>query len=380
MLQVVFWASLVGAFYSYFVYPVVLLLLPGRGPAGSGVPAASSWPRLSLIITVHNESSRIAEKLRNSLAVNYPPGLLEVIVASDCSSDATDEIVRSFSGSGVKLVRSDEHRGKEYAQWLAIQAAQGEILVFSDAATQIPPDSLLRIAERFADPTLGALSSEDRFISDDGSIVGEGAYVKYEMWLRSLESRHAGLVGLSGSFFAARKSICVPWDTASPSDFNTALNCSRHGFRSISCGDVLGYYKDIKDPRREYQRKVRTVVRGVTAIARQSEVLNPFRYGFFAFQVWSHKIMRWVVPWCLLVAFLANVGLADDHWFYAATLCAQVVVYGLTALAAWPFPGLRRVMPLRLVYFFLQANIAVMHASLAYMAGRRVVVWSPSQR
>jgi cellulose synthase/poly-beta-1,6-N-acetylglucosamine synthase-like glycosyltransferase len=267
-MHLLFWLSVVGILYSYFIYPLVLLLLK-RKPRDVPLSNAAALPRLSLIVTAHNEATRIQEKIDNCLLLEYPRELLEVIVASDCSTDETDNVVRGHAADGIVLVRADEHNGKEYAQSLAIKAAKGNILVFSDAATRIPADSLQLIASKFADPKVGAISSEDRFISDGGKTAGEGAYVKYEMWLRKLESQHAGLVGLSGSFFAARREICQQWDTQSPSDFNTALNCSRQGFVSISCPDILGYYKDIKDPKREYQRKVRTIIRGLTAVGRQ---------------------------------------------------------------------------------------------------------------
>lgn len=378
-MQLLFWIAVFGALYSYFIYPLVLMALPAR-PAHRDARTTADLPRLSLIVTVHNEAARIEEKLKNSLALDYPRALLDIIIASDCSTDTTEDIVRSHADQGVRLVRADEHRGKEYAQWLAISAAEGDILVFSDAATQIPNDALRLIADKFADPDIGAISSEDRFITDDGEVAGEGAYVKYEMWLRGLESRHAGLVGLSGSFFAARKEICQNWDTQSPSDFNTALNCNRQGFRSISCPDILGYYKDIKDPQREYQRKVRTIIRGLTSISRQSEVLNPAKFGLFSLQVWSHKIMRWAVPWFLALLLLSNLALATSHWFYFLSLVAQLGAYGVV-FAAWRNPSLLQKSSLiKLAYFFFQVNFAIAHATLAFFSGRRMTVWTPSQR
>ena len=156
------------------------------------------------------------------------------------------------------LVRSDLHNGKEYAQSLAIKKAKGDILIFSDVATSIPTDAITILVENFKDPLIGAVSSEDRFISENGDVVGEGLYVKYEMWLRKKESELGGIVGLSGSFFAARKEVCKEWDVSSPSDFNTALNCARNNLMAVSCPDVLGFYKDISDESKEYGRKVRT--------------------------------------------------------------------------------------------------------------------------
>ena len=152
--------------YSYFLYPLILRLLPCRthGVAAPG----GELPRLSLIVTVHNEAARIRAKIENTLAIDYPQDRLEVMVASDGSTDATEDIVGEYAARGVRLVRADQRNGKEYAQLCAIRMASGEILVFSDVATQIPADALRILAGEFADERVGAVSSEDRFISQDG--------------------------------------------------------------------------------------------------------------------------------------------------------------------------------------------------------------------
>lgn len=384
MLTTIFWILALIALYSYFLYPLLLLALARGQGADRPAPQThdeddSELPRLSLIVTAYNEQARIRAKLENSLAVDYPADRLEIIVASDQSTDDTDAIVAEYAGRGVRLVRAEERLGKENAQRCAIQEASGSILVFSDVATELPADALRRLAHYFTDPTVGAVSSEDRFISQDGGVAGEGLYVRYEMWLRQQESRLAGLVGLSGSFFAARREICDEWDIHSPSDFNTALNCAKAGLRAVTAPDVLGYYRDLKDPSREYQRKVRTVLRGITGLFRHAEVLNPSRYGLFAVQAFSHKLMRWAVPWALAGALLANAVLADDSFFFGLLLWIQVLFYG-TAFAAHIHPPLREHSLVRVVYFFVQVNVAVAHATVLYLKGTRMTVWQPSAR
>jgi glycosyltransferase involved in cell wall biosynthesis len=376
-----FYISGVLCLYSYFLYPLILKLLPAREfiQTDGKSDAITELPVLSLIITVHNEEARIREKLDNTLQINYPSELLEIIVASDFSSDETDNIVESYVEKGVRLVRADERKGKEYAQLCAIRASKGEILVFSDVATQIPVDALRLLAARFADPQIGALSSEDLFISNDGSVVGEGAYVKYEMWLRRLESDRAGLVGLSGSFFAARRVVCENWDIYCPSDFNTALNSAKQGLVAITCPDVVGIYKDVQDASLEYTRKMRTVIRGITAIARHPEVLNPFRMGLFAFQVWSHKIMRWGVPWFMAIFFLLTLALQSDGAIFLLALIAQLVFYTL-ALIGWLSESLRKNTLIKIIFFFVQTNLALAQATVSFLMGKRMTVWTPSKR
>jgi cellulose synthase/poly-beta-1,6-N-acetylglucosamine synthase-like glycosyltransferase len=320
---------------------------------------------------------RIARKLENALALQYPR--LDIIVASDCSDDGSDDIVRSYADRGVRIVASPERRGKEYAQGLAIAVARGEVVVFSDAGTDLPADSVSFIMEDFADPRIGAVSSEDTFVSADGSVVGEGLYVRYEMWLRRLEAQVGSLVGLSGSFFAVRRHVLDRWDPAIPSDFASAINTVRAGLVAVSDPRVRGIYKDIKDPAREYQRKVRTAIRGMAALARIPEVLNPFRYGLFAFQIWSHKVLRWLVPWLLLVALVANALLLREGGIYAALFALQCTGYGLVATAHY-LPPLRRIGLVRIAYYFVQANVALAHAGARFLGGERVTFWEPSIR
>lgn len=376
-MKFLFWILCVGAVYSYFLYPLALLLLSrlsGRRPMH---PVPAPPPRVTLIIAAHNERERIREKLDNSLRIEWPG--LEVIVASDCSTDGTDDIVRDYAGRGVRLVRSPQRLGKEYAQQRAVTEAVGDILVFSDSGTSIEPDAVARLVAYFGDPSIGAVSSEDRFVRDDGALVGEGAYVRYEMMVRRLESRLAGLVGLSGSFFAARRGVCEQWDVQAPSDFNTALNCARLGLRAVTAPDVHGFYRDLKDPSREYQRKVRTVIRGMSGLARHPDVLSLRRYGVFAWQIWSHKVMRWLVPVFLIGLLGATVALQSEHVVYQAALFGQMGFYAL-ALAAHRFAALRRAAPIRLVYFFCQVNVAIVQAGASFLTGRRIQTWQPSAR
>lgn len=382
MLPILFWILALCAVYSYFLYPLALIALrtltrpdviePARAHAGE-------MPFLSLIVTVYNEKHRIEQKIQNVLALDYPADRLELIVASDCSDDGTDELVQSYAERGIRLVRAQERLGKENAQLAAIQAAKGEVLVFSDVATQMDPEALQNLSLYFADARIGAVSSEDRFISKNGKVAGEGAYVKYEMWLRRQESQLGGLVGLSGSFFAARVEVCEQWDIHSPSDFNTALNCARLGLRSVTAPDVLGYYEDLKDASREYARKVRTVLRGMTGLARHPDVLNPVRFGLFAFQVFSHKLMRWGVPWFLLALLVVTLVLANDGWIYALALVAQVVFYAVAAWGHWGRKGQSH-SGVRLVYFFVQVNLALADSAVQFFKGKRMTTWKPSAR
>ena len=367
-----FWCSVVLVLYAYVGYPCALMaltLLRDRP-----VKRAAMTPRVTFVIAAHNEEQRIAEKLDNTLRQDYPTDAIEVIVASDCSTDRTDDIVRAY-GRRVLLVRTRERRGKEAAQQLAVRTAMGKILVFSDCATALAPNAVSTIVKNFADPTVGCVSSIDRLIDADGKASGEGSYVRYEMWLRRLESRVNTLVGLSGSFFAARREVCRHWAPDRQSDFNTLLNAVALGMRGVLDVKSAGYYRNIADDRREFQRKVRTVVRGIAVLHDNARMLNPLRHGMFAWQLASHKVCRWLVPFGMIGAAISNWFLIDDAVFYAATALLQLMFYMAALGGVWT--GARA---LKIPMFFLIANLGVLTAWLRYAHGERLSTWSPSQR
>jgi glycosyltransferase involved in cell wall biosynthesis len=377
MIVAIFWLCLLAATYSYFWYPVFLLALPRRSSDVAAVP--NPVRKVAMVIAARNEASKIAAKLDNTLALAPARVELDLIVASDASDDATDSIVMSHASKGIRLVRSPVRKGKEYAQELAIATTDADLIVFTDTGTILPQDALIHLLDAFRDPNVGSVSSVDQFITADGTVQGEGAYVRYEMWLRDLETRFHSLVGLSGSFFAARLSVCQGWDNRIPSDFGTALSCARMGLRAISDRRVIGYYKNIADTRQEYQRKVRTVTRGMNALRVRAEVLNPVRYGRFSFEVFSHKLMRWATPWFLIGALCANAALAFRSPIYRLLFAAQLAFY-LLPLASGVVPALRKIGLVRMGIYFVEVNVAILHATVLVLAGRTIATWEPSKR
>src|SRR5882672_703822 len=281
-------------FFAYLGYPVTLLV--AGWVRGRDVKRAAVSPSVTYIVTVHNEEARIGDKLDNTLSLDYPKAKLQILVASDGSSDCTNEIVRSYCGQGVELLDIPDRRGKENAQKEAVQSATGDIIVFSDVATTMEAGGLRQLVSSFADPTVGCVSSEDRLLGRDGKPSGEGLYIRYEMWLRALESTANSLVGLSGSLFAARKEVCEDFSGEMQSDFRTVLNSVKLGLRGVSDPLAVGLYQDAADPKREWDRKIRTIIRGLTVFFRHVELLNIFRYGMFSYQLFCHKLLRWMVP------------------------------------------------------------------------------------
>jgi glycosyltransferase involved in cell wall biosynthesis len=372
IIELAFWCASGLVLYAYLGYPCALAVLFRF--RDRPVRKGRITPRVSVVIAAHNEERRIADKIENTLRQDYPAGALEIIVASDCSTDRTDEIVRSYSPT-VWLVRNSERRGKEAAQGLAVRTALGEILIFSDCATALAPGAIATIVRNFADPTVGCVSSVDRFVDADGKTSGEGAYVKYEMWLRRLETRVNTLVGLSGSFFAARRAVCQAWAADRQSDFSTLLNAIELGLRGVLDEESAGYYRNIADDRREVERKTRTVARGLVVLAANARMLNPFRYGLFAWQLASHKLCRWLVPFAMIAALASNVVLAATSSLYAAILGVHAVFYAAAAAGAWTRAPL-----LKIPAFLVVANLGVLAAWLRFASGERIATWTPSDR
>ena len=376
-MEFVFGVSLFLVFHAYFGYPLTLRFLRCFGR--KTVAKAPFEPPATLIITACNEERRIRDKLENTIALDYPREKLRVIVASDGSIDGTNEIVRSYNPHGIELLAFPERRGKESAQKDAVLHATGEVVVFSDVATRIDSSGLKEIIANFADPSVGCVSSVDRVIGRDGKPCGEGFYVRYEMWLRDLESQVNSLVGLSGSFFAARKEVCRDFSGDMQSDFRTVLNSMRLGLRGVSDSDTIGYYQDISDNRREFNRKVRTVLRGLTVFFNNLEFLNVFRYGLFSYEYFCHKLLRWLVPLFLSTALAANAALGLNSVGYSVVLLFHLGFYGI-AIKGWLSKSPPSHAVLKIPLYFVTVNAAILVAWCRFIGGKRMVMWAPSER
>ena len=231
--EIIFWSSAGALFYTYVGYPLLLALVSTLRPRA--VRSAECSPSVSMIITAYNEERDLAMKLENSLALDYPRELLEIIVASDCSTDATDEIARSFANRGVKLVRQPVRLGKTAAQNAAVGYARGEIILFSDATSHYQLDVVRRLMPGFADEKVGCIAGRLIYVDPSRSRVGDGArsYWNYETFLKKHESRACSLIGASGCLYAVRRTAYVPLANDACSDFIIATKMVEQGLRCI---------------------------------------------------------------------------------------------------------------------------------------------------
>jgi len=364
--------------YAYIIYPVTIYVLGIQGR--KFIKGNEKEQTVTVIIAAFNEEKRLENKLINTMDANYSGGNIQIVVASDGSNDRTNEIVDKYHENGVELLSIPERKGKENAQRVALEQARGEIIVFTDVATILEKDAIRRIVSNFADPTVGCVSSVDRVIGKDGNPSGENLYVRYEMWLRKLESRVSSPVGLSGSFFAARKSVCGDFSSDMDSDLRVLLNSVRQGLRGVVDEGAIGYYQDLSDQKKEFDRKVRTVLRGLTLFFRNLEFLNVFKYGLFSYQLFCHKLLRWLVPFFMILLFIVNIPLAFTSGNYAFLLLAQCLFYGVAAISLFHDLYSSRMLFIKIPVYFATVNASILVAWFRYFAGQRVLVWTPSER
>lgn len=376
-MEVLFWFSVFGVIYPYLGYPAVLWLLGGvlgreRKIEGEDSPF---YPSISMIIPVCNEEKRIERKLANTEALRYPADRLQVLFVSDGSTDRTVELIRKQARGAMTLIERPVRQGKAAALNAGLEHATHDIVIFSDASIELESDALRHIVQGFRDPAIGCISGEDK-IAESG---GEAWYGRYELLIRRLESKVHSIVGASGSFYAQRRELCVPFAEGLAPDFLSVLRTVEQGFRAISEPNAVGTMTSVKDSNQEFERKVRTLIRGMTALFSYARVLNPVRFGVFAVEMFSHKVLRWSVPVFLITALISSVLLIDSPWFLFVT-AIQVAFYLVALLAFSGWAVIRQSLPGKIALYFSIVNAAILVAWVKYAIGVRQELWTPSQR
>lgn len=377
VVEIILFAALGLIAWAWLGYPLFALLMSRLLPRP--VRQRDITPTVSVIITAHNEERDIAAKLENTLALDYPADKLEVIVASDCSTDRTDEIVRGFAARGVMLSRQCEHFGKTIAQNEARRLASGEILVFSDATTLYARDAVRQMVRSFADPEVGCVAGQLIYVDGQTTAVGEGcrSYWGYEKFIRECESRMGSLIGVSGCIYAVRRSNYARLAQDMIDDFVIASEIELQGLRTVYEPAAMAMEDTNHRGRDEFRMRVRVIEQTISALRRYRAILNPFRHGLFAVAMFSHKVLRYAVPLLLIVAFAASAALSERSVVYLTLFVGQAALY-FAACAGWVSERLRvRSGPLALPYYFVLANAAVLVALLKYLRGEAHVVWEP---
>jgi glycosyltransferase involved in cell wall biosynthesis len=372
-------AALVG--YTYVGFPMLVLLRSRLRPRDHR--SAPITPRVSLIIAARNEEAVIAGRIENALSLDYPADLLEVIVASDGSEDATVALVRACADPRVRVL--DLPRvGKDGALAAAAEDATGQILVFSDANSAYAPDALRQLVAPFADPSVGGVAGDQRYLPDDGReaavATGERGYWDLDRALKLAESRAGNVISATGAIYAVRRSLFRPPPPGVTDDFAISTAVIAQGQRLVFAPDAVAYEPVARSGDAEFARKVRVMTRGLNGVVLRRELLDPRRHGFYAVQLFSHKVLRRLMAVPLSVLAATSLALSPRSWLFRVLAAGQVVVYGLGALGiALGRRGSSKLRLLALPAYFLMVNAASVNAAWNVARGKSIERWEPQR-
>jgi poly-beta-1,6-N-acetyl-D-glucosamine synthase len=368
-----FWLCLLVLIYVYIGYPILLVAISSirKKP----VKKAESFPSVTLIIPAYNEERVIREKLHNAFSLDYPKEKLQIILASDGSSDHTVPLSRVYREQGLTLLDYPERRGKPGVLNDAVQEAAGEIIVFSDASSLLGPDAVRKLVQNFNDPQVGCVCGDYKLAYTDKSLrgQGEGLFVRYELFLKKKEAEIGSVLGLHGAIYAFRKEIYValPADAINDDYILPAMIVSR-GYRAVFEEEAVAYEKEQSDLRSEWRRRVRIAAGNVQQMRHVAFLFNPLR-GMLFVQFLSHKVLRTMTPFALMLLFVSNMALTGP--FYESLLYLQILFYFLALVGYACEKSDVRIKVLSSLFYFCLANVAVAVGVLKYVTRGAEVKW-----
>jgi len=373
-----FWFSLGTLAYIYIGYPLlvwVLARLFGRDPV-----RRETTPMVSLLIPAYNEEAHIEEKLRNSLSLDYPTDRLEILVASDGSTDRTNAIVKAFAAQGVRLIAMSQNIGKASMLSRVVPLLRGEIVVFSDASSQLARDALRKLLRPFADPRVGCVSGLYRLIGDavgDLRAQGEGLYWRYETFIKRQESRLHSILGAHGAFYAIRRSLFQHvGETDINDDYLVPMRIVASGARAVYEPAAVAWERELASVEGEFARRRRIAAGNCQQIAALRHLLHP-RRGWMAFCFFSHKVLRTAAP-LLMIALLISSPWLPAPWA-ALALGAQALLYGSAWIGYLCQRSGRRIPWLSPPLYFCLGNLAMLAGLCKYCFRRGELGWERSR-
>ncbi len=375
--KIIFWANAAALIYVYIGYPLLVYSVGYVRPLE--VKKSSFEPLVTVLITAYNEEKDIRAKLENTLQIDYPREKLEILVASDGSTDKTDEIVREFSGKNIKLFRQEGRMGKTYTQNKAVEQAAGEIILFSDATTMYETDVLKQMLPNFADETVGCVAGRLIYVDNSRSNIGKGAkrYWNYETFLKKSESRACSLIGASGCLYAVRRSAYRPMYAEASSDFLICTKIYEQNLRSVYEPNAVCTEETNRHSDKEITMRVRVISQTFTDLWRNRRMLNPVRSGFFAVELVSHKLLRYAVPLFLFLILIISGLLAVHSMFYLILLLLQTAFYS-SAFVGWFLERNRKSIGVFAIpFYFALTNLASLVGFYKFLSGERYTNWEP---
>ena len=364
--------ALAMSLYCYLLFPLILGLL-ARLKGKRFASTRRYEPSATLLISAYNEIKVIEQKLENSLALDYPPDKLQIIVINDGSSDGTDEIVERYVPRGIIHNRVDGRGGKNVAINETWPFVTGEAVVFSDANSMYEQDAIKKLMAHFADERVGCVCGELRYINaETGSALGETLYWRYEQYLKKLQSRLGEVLVLNGSIFAVRRDLFSPLEPKIANDFQIPIAVANQRKAIVYEPQAVAVEKVAARARDEFGRKARIVARGFEGFFRY---YREFR-GFRLFQFISQKFLRWNVWAAMLVLFVSNLFLLE-YTFFRWVFAAQLVFYGLAC--AGPLLNRIRIPGLAIPFYFCFINLAAFVGFWRFLTRKQKASWEPPQ-
>jgi cellulose synthase/poly-beta-1,6-N-acetylglucosamine synthase-like glycosyltransferase len=376
MLRLVLLTCIFLLVYVYVLYPVICVAL-GKA-LRRGVRGAAITPRITIITSARNEEACIAKGIANKLQLDYSTDSFEVIVVSDGSTDGTDAAIqRAADMDGrVRYLRQEPRAGKTAALNAAAAVAKGEILVFADANSLYAPDALRKLAEPFADPAVGYVTGKMVYLAPDGSMTGEACslYMRYENFLRRHESAIGSIVGVNGGIDAIRASLYLRMRPDQQPDLVLPLSVVQRGARVVFVPGAIVFEESLSNPTDEFGMRIRVTLRAWHVLLDRLGLLNPLRYPLFAWQLWSHKWLRYFAPVFQMGALVGNVGMLGEGLVWDLLFAGQCLFYLVAALGVvWKsVPA-----PLSFPYYLCLLNGAAAVALARLLLGHKQVTWSP---
>jgi cellulose synthase/poly-beta-1,6-N-acetylglucosamine synthase-like glycosyltransferase len=374
MAKIIFWVSLITILYVYFGYSALCILISVF--FGKKTPKNRSFhPKLAIIVPCYNEEKIIKAKIENILSLNYPKDRLQIMIASE-SNDSTNSIAAAYKESGVELYIISPRAGKPTILFKTIPYARSEIVVFSDANAMFAPDALLKIAENFSDPTIGAVIGALNISNITQSSIsrGEHLYKQYETLIRKANSRLGRVLNADGSIFALRKDLYSPISAERGDDFELILRILLNGHRCIFEPEAVSYEEASITAKAEILRKIRMVSWFLkSSLILAKEMIYKFRIDLL-FQLVSHKILRWFMPYFFIALFSANCSLIGRSLFFKLSLLVQLSIYfgGLAGLYITQAQKNKPPVLLGALYYFIIYNYAFLIGTLKGILSRQI--------
>jgi cellulose synthase/poly-beta-1,6-N-acetylglucosamine synthase-like glycosyltransferase len=336
-------------------------------------------PEVSLLISCYNEVDIVDEKIQNSFDIDYPKDKITIIIISDGSDDGTDEIAKNYASQGVKLIRQEGRLGKTSAINLAMEQVTSDLVVFSDANAMYKPSAIKKLIRNFVDEKIGYVVGAALYTDGKTSAAAasEDIYWKYELALKTMESNLHSVVGGDGAIYAIRKHLFITLNAKDINDFVNPLQIIEQGYRGIFEPDAICLEETAGDFSKEAKRKQRIVNRSFRGLMKVKAVLNPFKYGFFSFEVISHKLLRWLIPIFIVLFAVGSIYLGYQ----------QLDEFKVTSMLGIIFLWLAQVGFLKteqtqiskiffLPYYFLMVNYYSLIGVITAIAGNIQVTWS----